>query len=309
MDNPAAAICHARRREGLTQEELGEAIGKPRQYIADIERGKTLPDDELVFRLAARLRLDGVELAMQVWFARLGAVPVGAGEPWDELTESLFAGRSAESTIPRVAPKKNQELFDSAHQLADLLFGRSIKNGRAVPVVRALDDLDRVKEASGVGSPMRLEVYGALTDGRLSEEGRTSYHEGTLVIGVREDIWQLASAGEGRARFTLAHELGHAVLHENELRAAPGAEMFRDTLCSAIRRSAAVRPFECPEHQANVWAGAFLVPLVAVKEFLAQRDEAAEDCSIEDLARNFGVTRAAARVRLNQLLPRLATRS
>lgn len=306
MENPAVVIAHARRREGLTQEELGEAIGKNRQWVADIERGKSFPDEDSVFRLAARLRLDGIVLAMQVWFARLGAVTEAAPDSWDELTESFFAGRVPASTISKVAPRKNQELFESAQALAGVLFGRTIKNGRAVPITRALEALDKVATAASVKSPMRLDVYEAVSGSRLNEEGRTSYVDGTLVIGVREDVWQLASDGEGRARFTLAHELAHAIIHQDALRAAPGTEMFRDELCSVIRRNPTVRPFECPEHQANVWAGAFLVPYAGVKEFLLQRDEAAEDCSIEDLAKNFGVSRAAARVRLNQLLPRLA---
>ena len=35
-------------------------------------------------------------------------------------------------------------------------------------------------------------------------------------IAIREDVWNGASRGNGRDAFTLAHELGHLILHQSE---------------------------------------------------------------------------------------------
>src|SRR5258705_5891419 len=44
-------------------------------------------------------------------------------------------------------------------------------------------------------------------------DARTELVDGVVVITAKQTIDSLASFGEGRARMTLAHELGHAVMH------------------------------------------------------------------------------------------------
>ncbi len=60
---------------------------------------------------------------------------------------------------------------------------------------------------------------------------------------------------ERRLRFSFAHELGHYVLHKDDIRAT-GFESL-----GAFRRwAASPGGFDCAEYQANEFAGRFLVP-------------------------------------------------
>lgn len=56
-----AAIAEARQRHGLTQEELAEATGIERSYLARIESGRSVILLERIFRLLRRL---GVEVTV-----------------------------------------------------------------------------------------------------------------------------------------------------------------------------------------------------------------------------------------------------
>ena len=65
------------------------------------------------------------------------------------------------------------------------------------------------------------------------------------VMHIREDIYQRARGGEGRDRFTLAHELAHLLLHS-------GQQFAR-------RASIDTKPFMQSEWQANCFAGELLM--------------------------------------------------
>ena len=56
-----AAIAEARQQHGLTQEELAEATGVERSYLARIESGRSVILLERIFRLLRRL---GVEVTV-----------------------------------------------------------------------------------------------------------------------------------------------------------------------------------------------------------------------------------------------------
>jgi Zn-dependent peptidase ImmA (M78 family) len=66
-------------------------------------------------------------------------------------------------------------------------------------------------------------------------------------IRLREDVYEKACNGDGRARFTAAHELGHFVLHTN----IPLAR---------TRRGDGTAPFRLAEPQANQFAAEILMP-------------------------------------------------
>lgn len=65
---------------------------------------------------------------------------------------------------------------------------------------------------------------------------------------IREDVYEGARQGVGRDRFTIAHELGHYLLH-NE----PG-------LARTLKPRGSLQAFRCSEWQANSFAGALLIP-------------------------------------------------
>lgn len=66
-------------------------------------------------------------------------------------------------------------------------------------------------------------------------------------IELREDVYRLACKGDGRARFTTAHELGHLVLHVNI------------PLSRALPHQS-IKPFRSAEAQANQFAAEILMP-------------------------------------------------
>lgn len=66
-------------------------------------------------------------------------------------------------------------------------------------------------------------------------------------IALREDVYEGAIGGDGRDRFTAAHELGHRVLHTN----VPLARATSSGRVDAFKRS---------EPQANQFAAGLLMP-------------------------------------------------
>lgn len=122
---------------------------------------------------------------------------------------------------------------------------------------------------------LRFEV------GSQDEMGRAEGYtcpKGEFIM-LREDVYEGVWVGEGRARFTTAHELGHWVMHTN-------IPLARAT------RGDGTPHYRLAEPQANQFAAEFLMP----ECFIDALDE--ED----DLIERFGVSREAARNRLRYLL-------
>ena len=102
-------------------------------------------------------------------------------------------------------------------------------------------------------------------------------------------IWLNASHHINRKRFTLAHELAHYLLHRNEFVEIVDNTMFRQdggTLDSA------------KERQANQLAANILMPYPRIKEHRRQTR-----ADLNDLARIFGVSLDAMRIRMEQARP------
>ena len=70
---------------------------------------------------------------------------------------------------------------------------------------------------------------------------------------------------DGRARFTVAHEIGHRVLHREPMRSV-GRGNSRAT---RLKRTE-ILPYRDPECQANRFASEFLMPTPFVKPFVEQ---------------------------------------
>lgn len=73
-------------------------------------------------------------------------------------------------------------------------------------------------------------------------------------IMLRSDVYEGACRGEGRDRFTCAHELGHYLLHNNN-----------SIVLARMKPGEKVRAFEDPEWQASAFAGELLVPAHLIK--------------------------------------------
>ncbi|MCD7981300.1 MAG: ImmA/IrrE family metallo-endopeptidase [Clostridiales bacterium] len=99
------------------------------------------------------------------------------------------------------------------------------------------------------------------------------------LIRIREDIYLRAVAGEGRDRLTIAHEIGHLLLHERSeialCRMEPGEKL---------------KPYEDPEWQANAFGGELLA-----SSYLIQ------GMSVSEVKEKCGVSASAASVQLRAL--------
>ena len=110
-------------------------------------------------------------------------------------------------------------------------------------------------------------------------EGLTLYKKPLIVI--RGDVMERAAKGQGRARYTLAHEIGHYILHR------------QSTIVFPRGGYRSVPIFQSSEWQANAFAAALLMP----KEFV-------RDHTAEEIMEECGVSLKAAEIRIQKMLKR-----
>ncbi|WP_277287666.1 ImmA/IrrE family metallo-endopeptidase [Veillonella montpellierensis] len=108
-----------------------------------------------------------------------------------------------------------------------------------------------------------------------SKHGETYLDQDKILI--REDVYNNACKGSGRDRLTIAHEIGHFILHR-----ASDISLARDT-------DEEVKPFEDPEWQANAFAGELLAPYEFVK-----------GKNVFDVSKIYGVSEKAASIQCNR---------
>jgi hypothetical protein len=108
-----------------------------------------------------------------------------------------------------------------------------------------------------------------------NRHGVTLPRERTIIL--RRDVYERACEGHGRDRFTVAHELGHYLMHD-----APGLERQ-----SPVSRGS-IPAFRDSEWQANSFAADLLMPATMIQQF----------STITEVCSEFGVSRDAARVQV-----------
>lgn len=138
-----------------------------------------------------------------------------------------------------------------------------------------LDPFDVIHRVSDAGYPsIELKI---LPDTELPDEDAYTAFEPTRIF-VRASVAAKARQGDARSRFTLFHELGHAVLH-------PGLPKARKTVVAL--RPDKIPPQNDSERQANVFAAAIMMPRPFVKQ-----------CSNhQELAKRTGASKTAAEYR------------
>jgi hypothetical protein len=130
-------------------------------------------------------------------------------------------------------------------------------------------------------------AYDVVDDNLLSDkDGRTEFSDGTVRITVKRSVDSQAGWGHDRARMTLSHELGHGVMHASE-----GVVDHRATGASGATTISKVNASESAEHQAKVFASAFLIDDV----------EASRLKSAEEIATEFLVSLEAAEICFERL--------
>lgn len=74
--------------------------------------------------------------------------------------------------------------------------------------------------------------YAILPSKEMRSEAETSFEENVIIIA--EDTYIAAYKGNPRARFIIAHEIGHIILHYNKTFSAIGGEMEEEANCFAM---------------------------------------------------------------------------
>lgn len=86
----------------------------------------------------------------------------------------------------------------------------------------------------------------------MNEHGLT--YPSSKIMKIREDVYEGAAIGEGRDRYTVAHETGHLFMHDNDSIA----------LCR-LEFPNSMRLYENPEWQADVFGGELLASTYLIR--------------------------------------------
>ncbi len=137
----------------------------------------------------------------------------------------------------------------------------------------------------------RLDMIGyemELAELPFGKEAETDFEE--KLIRLSEITYNGIHENNGRNRFTVIHEVGHAILHDSHFRQIlrkekPNTKLYRKN----------IKPYEDPECQANVFAACVLMPTNHIKKL------AKDNVCIQDICEIFKVSYTAVENRLNGL--------
>jgi Zn-dependent peptidase ImmA (M78 family) len=119
--------------------------------------------------------------------------------------------------------------------------------------------------------------------------------DGRGVIGIN------AAHSSTRQRFTIAHELGHFVLHPSAMPVFID-KSFLKPYFTAFRNSTSATGEDRIEREANSFAAALLMPAELVHQAIAELSvDLADDDEVDELAKRFQVSRQAMSFRLANL--------
>lgn len=166
-----------------------------------------------------------------------------------------------------VEPLNEKQISDIAYKLRDLI---GMKKQYKFPIVEFVEIvLSRIDDTYGFNV---TEIDDPEIDGMYA-----FYNPRENEMTIRSDVYEQALNGDGTSRFTIAHELGHYILHRKGVR-----------LC-CISDDFEVSEKYDPEWQANKFAVALLMP-----EYLIG------DMSAEEVASIFGTSLQAAEISCNK---------
>lgn len=279
-----------RRKElGLAMEEFAKRIGKSKTWVSDLERGRHKPTDPTMLRkLAFHLQDNWMVL-------REFAVEDRKSVALNEVSEVAFEEEEEEWVAK---PMSFERVEKSAHNTVEVLFPVDASEGDSIDIIACLEDGEETARRLGLKDPIVFVPFE--WERPDQEEARVSWTGEAFKVELRQDVVDRARAGEGRDRFTAAHELAHVVLHGELLKSARRPHLFRDI---GKMRPQDLKPYKDPEWQANSWASAFLMPYEGAKRFLGRQSFRFE---LTDFCENFGVSHQAANIRLEKILIRLA---
>lgn len=162
----------------------------------------------------------------------------------------------------KVSPRSKESIRQIAQRVRDELD----LNRPRIAIVALLETLQALGE-------IELEI---IEDNEFSSNEEAIAYPDQNLIQIKNSIYESASDGCGHCIFTLAHELGHLLLHRNQ---KPSFARGQHKI------------YEDSEWQADTFASEFLMDVRYIGE---------EDSS-NDIAERFGVTLHAAKVRKSKL--------
>jgi Zn-dependent peptidase ImmA (M78 family) len=164
--------------------------------------------------------------------------------------------------------------------------------GQAIDPLRLFEDLHQISitKSDGKVIPLRGGVI-AIED----SEGYTRYDRKNDVIEIlaAENTYDRLESGHPRGAYFVAHELGHCVLHTDQL--VRLAQLPTNQQAAFHRGRQDHKPFEDTEWQANAFASALLMPARGIANL--EQDYGYVDASL--IADQFGVSYEAAGYRLD----------
>ena len=287
-----SGLAKARERMGYRQDNAAAALGVTRAMISYWENGRREPSDPQLAALARLYRTSVADLLSGE----------SGGKP-DE-AEMLFRGGDAgEPPAARPGIQDFLDFLDRYERLAELvgveIHGMHVSPFRGVEGAGTANDIRR--KAEEVRAHLRLglgpiadidalcdllgvTVYRSLLGSDLSETISGGFYAHPAV-----GFSLLVNAGMtlGRRRFTIAHELAHALFHSG-----PKTRF----LLSGVTKSP-------QERFADRFAGEFLMPTEGVRRIMEEHGigpRIAEPADVIHLQRCFNVSYATALVRLQQ---------
>lgn len=156
----------------------------------------------------------------------------------------------------RVSPMSTETILYCVRKIRELLKLSATKNINIPWVVEYLISMDAVE---------------IVDDYILANEEGLTFPDDKKIL-LRNSVYESACDGDGRSRFTIAHEIGHLFLHQNQ---------------TAYARSNSPHPiYQDSEWQADVFSSFFLVDPKFVHPSM----------TASDIAREFDITITAAKV-------------
>jgi Zn-dependent peptidase ImmA (M78 family)/transcriptional regulator with XRE-family HTH domain len=285
-------LARARERARYSQDDVGAALGVSRAMVSYWEAGSRTPNDR---QLAALGRLYGIELADLLQGRETD--PIGI-----DLTGMLL--RADNAVDPESAPGL-QEFVQFLERFAELssLVGVPIRGMTQSPYVHRSkftqkDDARRkaeeVRAHLGLGAGpvadmdtvcemLGITIYRAPLGGDLRRVPSGAFlNHPTVGFSILVNL----DMTPGRRRFTVAHEISHALFHSSEER-------------WVISQGRNPR-----EDFADDFAGEFLMPSEGVRRFIEEAGmppRISEDVDVIHIQRHFRVSFPTALVRLKQM--------
>jgi hypothetical protein len=177
----------------------------------------------------------------------------------------------------RVNKRYDWQVRDAASRTKDYY---KVSNRRPLNIIACLQS-GRILTDHGE----KILVYRALEDVEMGKsDAKTEFEKDRVTISVKKSVHEKALFGDGRSRMTLAHELGHGVMH-------CGTPKYRMAEISGSTSFSKTNALESAEHQAKVFASAFLI----------HDRQAAELGSAEEISEEFGVSLQAAEIAFERL--------